>query len=163
MTEQALLQQARGVLDKLVRQQDGLEQARWVVAPLFPLNAERLVALDVQESMLVDAFRARFAELQDYLGQRVFATLARIDEDEDPAHVLSSRERVQLMARKGLLDRRLWQQLRDLRNSFTHEYPDDPAEKVANLNMARSMSPELLAVAEAMAEYLRNAIEQTGA
>jgi len=156
-------EQARGALDKLQRQRQRLKEALEMVRPWFPLDASLFEGeMDSAQAMYLDAFRARFAELQDYLGQRIFRLIALVDQDESPALPLSTRERVQLMERKGLLSRRQWLALRDLRNDFTHEYPDEAAEKADNLNRAFALAPSLLAVAENAQRYLHDALESAG-
>ena len=102
-------EQARGALDKLQRQRQRLKEALEMVRPWFPLDASLFEGeMDSAQAMYLDAFRVRFAELQDYLGQRIFRLIALVDQDESPALPLSTRERVQLMERKGLLSRRQW-------------------------------------------------------
>jgi hypothetical protein len=42
-----------------------------------------------------------------------------------------------------------------VRNNFAHEYPDEEAEKAANLNAAWQYAPVLLSIAQAVQDYLR--------
>ncbi len=147
---------------KLQRQIAAMREARILVEPLLPVDEQVFdpAALTPEQRMFLDAFRARFADLQDFLGQRIFRLIALWDEDESPARPLSTRERVQLMERKGFLERRQWHALRDLRNAFAHEYPDEHAVKAAHLNEAFRLAPTLETVAEALARYMSHALER---
>lgn len=82
-------------LNKLRRQIAALQEARMLVAELLPLDEQAFdpAELTPEERMFLDACRARLADLQDFLGQRVFRLVALWDEDESPAHPLSTRER----------------------------------------------------------------------
>lgn len=106
--------------------------------------------------MLLDGFRARFSDLQDMLGRTMFKTIALLDEDEMSGIEMTTRERIALMEKRGLLDGDRWQDIREVRNSFAHEYPDEDAEKAANLNAAWQHAPVVLSVSHAVAEYLRD-------
>ncbi|MCG5549479.1 hypothetical protein [Halorhodospira halochloris] len=134
-----------------------LEQAIEVLRTHFPLDPDRFDPdmLPVEVAMGLDAFRTRFADLQDMLGRTTFRSLAMADEDESPGQELTTRERIALMERRGILDAAQWRQIREVRNQFAHEYPDDHGEKAANLNAAWQLTPPLLSVAQRCAQYAR--------
>ena len=67
---------------------------------------------------------------------------------------------VQLMERKGFLARRQWHALRDLRNAFAHEYPDEHAIQAAHLNDAFRLAPTWVSIAEAFAHYMDHALKR---
>ncbi len=49
---------------------------------MFPLNATKLEQLTEIEKDSVDAFRVRFGDLQDAMGQKIFRTLVLIQEEK---------------------------------------------------------------------------------
>ena len=83
-----------------------LEQAVEALETSFPLepNAFDPDRLDLEVSLALDAFRVRFSDLQDILGRSLFPAIARADEDESPAHVLTTRERIALMEKREIID-----------------------------------------------------------
>ena len=132
---QARLKAADKLAQRLVQVVDALQET-------LPLAAETFdpEGLDISVSLALDAFRVRFSDLQDMLGRSLFAAIARADEDETPAQPLTTRERIALMEKRGILDADKWREIREIRNQFAHEYPDDHEEKAANINAAWQLS-----------------------
>ena len=148
---------AKANMGRLQRSARGLESAMTQLASLFPLEPECFSPeqMEPRDSLLLDGFRARFSDLHDMLCRSMFKTIARLDEDEMPDVEMTTRERIVLMEKRGLLDIEKWQDIREVRNNFAHEYPDEDAEKAANLNAAWKYAPVLLSVARAVGDYLR--------
>lgn len=109
---------------------------------------------DSDSLLFLDAFRVRFSDLQDVIGQTMFYMVTLYDQDETPAQRLSTRQRIGLMERKGLIDANEWIELREIRNSFTHEYPGESVEKAEALNAAWKLSSGLIQVNEKIKAYL---------
>ena len=107
-----------------------------------------------EQLMFFDAFRIRFSDLQDLIGNTMFYTVMLYDEDESPARRLSTRERLVFMEKKQLLKTHRWQNIREIRNNFAHEYPDEHKEKAENLNAAWHSSAELIQISEKIELYL---------
>ena len=63
---------------------------------------------------------------------------------------MTTRERLVLMEKRGLIDCEQWKDIREVRNNFTHEYPDENSSKAINLNAAWQCIPVLLSVVQAM-------------
>ncbi len=124
---------------------------------LLPLDASRFNPdeLSPSDSLYLDGFRARFAYLQDMLGTVMFQSIARMDEDESPGRELSTRERVVLMEKREILDAMKWQDSREIRNSFAHDYPDQHRQKAENFNAAREYSNYLLTVTKNIEQYIQ--------
>ena len=124
---------------------------------LLPLDASQFNPgeLSPSDSLYLDGFRARFADLQDMLGAVMFQSVARMDEDESPGRELSTRERVVLMEKRQILDAIKWQDSREIRNSFAHDYPDQHRQKAENFNAAREYSDYLLAVTRNIEQYIQ--------
>ena len=85
----------------------------------------------------------------------MFKTIARMDEDEVPGREMTTRERLVLMEKRGLIDCEQWKDIREVRNNFTHEYPDEDSAKATNLNAALQYVPVLLSVVQSMKDYAR--------
>jgi len=123
------------------------------VMPLNPLNFEP-DQFDADAMMFLDAFRTRFSDLQDIIGKTMFHVVAVYDQEESPAHRLSMRERINLMEQKGLVGTSEWNELREIRNSFAHEYPDEAEEKAEALNAAWRLSSKLADLTKKIESYL---------
>ncbi len=142
-------------LCRMQRLAERLEQALDQLRQDFPLQTDTFdpALLDPKLALFLDGFRARFADLQDLIGRTLFKSIALMDQDEAPGNELSTRERTVLMEKRGLIDARQWQELREIRNGFAHEYPDAPDEIAANLNAAWAHSKHLIGVAAAITRY----------
>ena len=124
---------------------------------LLPLDALQFNPneLSPPDSLYLDGFRTRFSDLQDMLGAVMFQSIARLDEDESPGQELSTRERVVLMEKRKIIDAMKWQDSREIRNSFAHDYPDQHRQKAGNFNAAREYSDYLLAVVTSIEQYIQ--------
>ncbi|MCL5796031.1 MAG: hypothetical protein M1579_00845 [Gammaproteobacteria bacterium] len=140
-------------LNKLIHR---LDSALLQLSDSMPLDVESFNPDNMDDTFLLqlDGFRARFSDLQDYMGHTIFPMICKLDEDESPAMPLSTRERNVLMERKGIFNLAEWQKLREIRNGFAHEYPDEHIEKALLLNAAWLMSERLIAVAQAASNYI---------
>ncbi len=140
-------------LHKLVMR---LQSARSLLNDNLPLTADAFDPETLPDNFLLqlDGFRARFSDLQDYMGHTFIPMITKLDEDESAANPLSTRERNMLMERKGIFELTQWQKLREIRNGFAHEYPDEHIEKALLLNAAWQMSEPLIAIAQSALNYV---------
>ncbi len=135
-----------------------LQDAQVALQNNMPLNVETFDP-DVNDNgflLQLDGFRVRFADLQDILGQVIFPMVCQYDEDETSQHPMSTRERVVLMEKKGLISTQQWKLLREIRNRFTHEYPDEHEEKALLLNQAWENVDTLTHIVNNVESYLKN-------
>lgn len=136
---------------------EALRSARRLKASLqragndFPLSAERLRLDDEDLFERLDAFRVRFADLQDTLGHKLFRGILLL-ELEETSNVLDTLNK---MTKRRLLNNvEQWHQWRMIRNGFSHDYPDCEQERAEALNAAWVASDELLFIMTRMADYL---------
>jgi len=102
---------------------------------LFPIAAQTLESLDEEAKERIDAFRVRFADLQDLLAGKLFRGLLRLE--EEPA--LSQLDVIHAMEKRAIVPSfDDWKQLRVIRNAFMHEYPEEAAERAEALNLAQT-------------------------
>lgn len=134
-----------------------LESALSQLSEQMPLDVECFNPDNMDDTFLLqlDGFRARFSDLQDYMGHTFIPMITKLDEDESAANPLSTRERNVLMERKGIFELTQWQKLREIRNGFAHEYPDEHIEKALLLNAAWQMSERLIAIAQSALNYVK--------
>jgi hypothetical protein len=140
----------RANLEEAARAARSLEVSLSRVAPLLPLTPNTLAKLDENRKETLDAFTLRFIKLQDALGARVFRSLLAY-ELEEPGSMLDTLNK---MAKRGIaVDAERWTMLRQLRNSLTHDYPDEPERRAAGLSQAIEQAEYLLAVEKAARKY----------
>lgn len=123
---------------------------------IFPLSAATLERLTENEKDSVDAFRVRFGDLQDAIGQKLFKTLVLIQEEhaESMLDVLNKMEKYQIIP-----SFESWKTLREIRNLFAHDYPESEQERAEVLNLAFENAPKLLSILQRIYEYMVNKLE----
>jgi hypothetical protein len=103
----------------LKRMQQGLEHVKHF-RPLTHATLENMVDEDLA---FLELFTSRFAKLQDYMGENLFPAVLEFM-GTDP-NKLSMIDKLNKMEKYGLLESvEQWKSLRDIRNKWTHEYPD---------------------------------------
>jgi hypothetical protein len=123
-------------------------------AALFPLGAERYLALSDAEVATLDQLLFRFGKLQDAMGQRLLpAILLAGQEWRDDETFLDKLNRLEKLG--AVPSTAEWIKLRDLRNGAMHEHPDAPALNAANLNLVYEAVPILQAHLDRASTYAR--------
>ena len=140
------------------RHADRLAWAMTSLRPKFPLTIEGMGKLDDTELAVLDQFSTRFAKLQDAMGAQLFpAVLELTKEQGNLAAFLDKLNRLEKIGVIPSADH--WLLLREMRNEFSHDYPDDPAIQSAMLNKAYNLASDLLAVLDRIESFARNYIE----
>ncbi len=122
---------------------DRIQQALNYLKPLLPIQPSALESLGGQDLGFLELLTGRFAKLQDAIGQKIFPNLLEIlKEDIEGQSFLDILNRLEKL---GILENvEFWLELRKIRNSIAHEYPDNPELMAKNLNQAFSASFKLL-------------------
>lgn len=128
----------------------------------FPLTADVITNLNDTELAVLDQFSTRFAKLQDAMGAKLFPAVLELTREQGnfPAF-LDKLNRLEKIGAIESADR--WLVLREMRNEFAHDYPDDPVIQAAILNKAYPLANELLAILhkiELFAEPYRSAAKK---
>jgi len=123
------------------------------IADKLPLTGRRLALLDDDAIQALDQFVLRFGRLQDAMGARLLpATLAVLQEPFEDRPMIDKLNRLEKLGFLASSDR--WQQLRAIRNRFSHDYPDDPEKNAALLNMAIRSVDDISAILTRIEEKL---------
>ena len=134
------------------------DRLAWTMANLrskFPLTADRMRELDDTELAVLDQFSTRFAKLQDAMGTNLFpAVLELTKEQGNLAAFLDKLNRLEKIGAIPSADN--WLLLREMRNEFAHDYPDDPAIQSAILNKAYNLANDLLTVLGRIESFAKN-------
>ncbi len=132
-------------LEVCKRHADRLTWAMCQLQSKFPLTAAGMPELSDTELAILDQFSTRFAKLQDAMGANLFpAVLELTKEQGNLAAFLDKLNRLEKIGAIPSAER--WLLLREMRNQFSHDYPDDSALQSAMLNKAYELANDLLAV-----------------
>ena len=122
------------------RNQAKLNSSLTRLATIFPLQADFLQQASEQKIDSIDAFRVRFADLQDCIGNKLFKGILLLEE-EQPSSTLDTLHKME--KRQILPDVEVWREIRQARNAFAHDYPESDQEKADTLTYAFELAPEL--------------------
>jgi hypothetical protein len=150
----------RASLEICKRHADRLAWAMSQLAYKFPLSAEAIRILSDTELAVLDQFSARFAKLQDAMGAKLFPAILELTKEQGyyPAF-LDKLNRLEKIGAIASADK--WLILREMRNEFSHDYPDDPELQAATLNKAYNLASDLLGVLNEV-EAFASHYEQVG-
>ena len=143
-------------LARLSRQIRLLQQATKQLETVFPLDSYTFNpdSIDPELLLKIDGYRTRFADLQDMIGQVMFKNIALLDQDESSSTPLSTIKRNALMEKRNIIQLEKWQEIRNIRNGFAHEYPDEHQEKAIYLNRSWAEVKALIVMGSAVEEYI---------
>jgi len=110
--------------------------------------------IDLNDSDILDrldAFRARFTDLQDILGRKVFGSILLLEAEEKGSmiDILNQMEK-----RLIINDVTEWIAVRELRNKFTHDYPEDESSRLQALQRGYDKIDYLLNIVNTVDEYV---------
>lgn len=111
----------------------------------FPLTVDVITGLNNTELAVLEMFSTRFAKLQDAMGAKLFPAVLELTKEQGNYQAfLDKLNRLEKIGAIESADQ--WLILREMRNEFAHDYPDDPAIQAAILNKAYPLANELLAI-----------------
>lgn len=123
---------------------------RWVMAEtnrLFPLTGQQFDVLEPAEVAYLDQFSSRFGKLQDAMGAKLFPQILELVQEQ--GHLSTFIDKLNRLEKIGAIDSaEQWLLLRELRNAFAHDYPEDSEINAAILNRAMPLAEQLLDVYE---------------
>jgi hypothetical protein len=107
------------------------------------LNVDDYTPLNKADRRLLDQFAYRYTRLQDDMGVKLVpAVLKALGEDVSP---MSALDRFARLEQLGWLDSAdEWQTLRQIRNQFAHDYPDNAHDRFERLQAAIGAATQLM-------------------
>lgn len=133
----------QGTLDICERHAERLRWAMTTLAEKFPLSPETLDRLSDIDLAVVDQFIVRFSKLQDAIGAKLLPGVLELT--KEPGDYPAFIDKLNRLEKIGAIPSAAqWLQLREMRNQFSHEYPDDPAIQASLLNKAFGLAGVLL-------------------
>lgn len=114
---------------------------------LRALTPAQYSQLSKADRRLLDQFAYRYTRLQDDMGTRLMpAVLKALGEDVAPMSAIDRFARLEQLGWLPSAD--AWATLRQIRNQFTHDDPDDVAERFDRLQAATVAAGQLLSLME---------------
>ena len=124
------------------------ERLRWAMGelnPCMPISAAELDNLSPLKLAIFDQFVVRFSKLQDAMGAKLLpAVLELTQEQGDLNAFIDKLNRLEKVGAIESVDE--WLELREMRNQFAHDYPQDTEIQASLLNRAFILSERLLTI-----------------
>lgn len=112
-----------------------LSRALTSLGSILPMTGERLEYLTDAQVQALDQFILRFTKLQDAMGGRLFpAILQYLQEPYEERPMLDKLNRLEKLG--YIQSAEAWHNIRNARNKFAHDYPDDWEKNAALINVA---------------------------
>ena len=119
---------------------DRLTIALTKLQPIIPFSIQKLQHLSPEQLGYTDMLTTRFGKLQDVIGTKVFPLILDLLEEDAAAFI----DKLNRLEKLGYLENSSWWlELREMRNTLTHDYPDDLLRS-EHLNALIPKSYELL-------------------
>jgi hypothetical protein len=135
-----------------------LERSHANLAPVFPLAAAAIAAMDPDTEDDLDAFLKRFEQLVNTVQDELFKAIAVVGGEDTRS--MARREVAELMERLGAIPSAAkFRTLVAIGNRIAHIYPDEPERQASNLNEAYAAVTDLLSAHVAAARYLERRLE----
>ena len=130
-----------------------LHYAKKSLSPILPLTGALIASQDPVIIQALDQFIYRFTKLQDTIGQRLLPlTLELLGENYQDRPMLDKLNRLEKLQ---LLSSALrWAEIRALRNTLAHDYPNRSEEQAATIQLALDAAPWLEDLLDKLEEKL---------
>lgn len=125
--------------------------------PFDPDTLERYRA-DATRMAFLDQFAYRFGRLQDTMGRQLLPLILTVLKEPLPEDA-TFMEKLDRLERLGVIPSvERWDEIRELRNTLTHDYPEEAERLAASLNQAISGARSLLEILEKDGRWLGDKI-----
>ena len=118
----------------------------------LPLSADRLRGLNEEEIAVLDQFISRFAKLQDGMGAKLLPAVLELTKEQGELDAyldkLNRLEKIGALPSVGE-----WLELREMRNAFAHDYPENSELQAAILNQAFFAATRLVNILHHVKKY----------
>lgn len=124
------------------------------LAHFLPMTGDRFERLNDEQVQITDQFILRFTKLQDAMGSRLFpAILQFLQEPYEERPMLDKLNRLEKLG--YLQNAEAWQYIRNTRNKFAHDYPDDGEKNAALINLACEAAENMCKILSVIEKKLR--------
>jgi hypothetical protein len=138
------------------------DRLQWAMTELqgnLPFSASKLMQLNDIELAILDQFSTRFGKLQDLMGVKLFPAVLELT--KEPGELKVFIDKLNRLEKIGAIpSANDWLLMREIRNAFSHDYPDDPDLQAEILNKAYQLAEQLLDVFQTVIEFVTPYIKQ---
>ncbi len=125
------------------RHVDRLDWSMQQMQKHLPFEANTLSELSDVDLAILDQFSTRFSKLQDVMGEKLFPAILELTKEQ--GNLVAFIDKLHRLEKIGAINSTSdWLLLREMRNAFSHEYPDDLALQAAIINKAFKLAAELI-------------------
>ena len=136
------------------RHADRLNWAKTQLQNHMPFTGFALKHLNDVELAILDQFSTRFGKLQGLMGAKLFPAVLEIT--KEPGELKAFIDKLYRLEKIGAIaSADDWLLMREARNSFSHDYPDDQELQAASLNKAFELATQLLDVLNGIKAFVR--------
>ena len=133
------------------------DRLTWAMAQLqnhMPFTEQTLKNLNDIELAILDQFSTRFGKLQDLMGAKLFPAVLEITKEQGELKAFIDKlYRLEKIGAIASAD--AWLLMREARNSFSHDYPDDQELQAALLNKVYELATQLLDVLKGIKTFVK--------
>ena len=142
------------ILKVCQRHADRLQWAMTELQPHLPFSEHTLAQLNDIELAILDQFSTRFGKLQDLMGAKLFPAV--LDLTKEPGDLKAFIDKLYRLEKIGAIPSADdWLLMREIRNAFSHDYPDDPDLQAEILNKAFELAIQLLDVLNRVIAFIK--------
>ncbi|MDQ6994806.1 MAG: hypothetical protein Q9M18_04340 [Mariprofundaceae bacterium] len=138
------------------------ERLQWAMHEMqgrLPFDAHVLGELSGIELAILDQFTARFSKLQDMMGAKLFPVILELTKEQ--GELSGFIDKLNRLEKNGVIaSAHDWLILAEMRNSFSHEYPDEPEIQASLLNKSFVLANELLATLDDVKSYANRYVSE---
>ncbi|MBL4743082.1 MAG: hypothetical protein JKX87_00320 [Cycloclasticus sp.] len=145
----------QGIVDICLTHADRLGWSMQQFSEKRPFSAKSISQLTDIELAVIDQFTIRFSKLQDAMGAKLLPAVLELTREEgDLSTFIDKLNRLEKIGALNSADE--WLKLREMRNQFAHDYPDDPEIQSSLLNKAFDMANKLLSTLNHVVHFSAN-------
>jgi hypothetical protein len=133
------------------------DRLNWAMAQLqnhVPFTGHTLTHLNDVEVAILDQFSTRYGKLQDLMGAKLFPAILEIT--KEPGELKAFIDKLYRLEKIGaIVSADDWLLMREARNAFSHDYPDDQELQAALLNKVYELAAQLLEVLNGVKAFVK--------
>ncbi|MGZ8189998.1 MAG: hypothetical protein ACXWTS_02065 [Methylococcaceae bacterium] len=133
------------------------DRLNWAMTQLqahLPFSEHTLSKLNDVDIAILDQFSTRFGKLQDLMGAKLFPAVLELT--KEPGELKAFIDKLYQLEKIGAIESAEdWLLMREARNIFSHDYPDDQELQAALLNKLYEMATRLLAVLSGIKAFIK--------
>jgi hypothetical protein len=142
----------KGALDICNTHAERLNWAMTELKPHVPLTPEKRAQLTPLELAIVDQFIVRFSKLQDAMGAKLLPAVLELTQEQGELSAFI--DKLNRLEKIGAIESaNEWLQLREMRNQFAHDYPEESDIQASLLNKALRLSERMLVILKGVSNF----------